>query len=264
MTESTDGVRATHPDVEPGLLRWSRAIAVLQAPVVLPQGRRLRKATLKLPEAARPWTGERQGPNPIRLLVLGDSTAAGVGVETQDDALPGNLARVLADRTARGVEWRAVGHTGATSRDVIVQHLDEAIAEPADLVFVSIGANDALGLRSTRAFSSDLGRILGALSSASPDATILMSSLPVFARFDLLPDPLRTALFRHSRNLEAAARRVVSRDERWIITGTPPPYADGFFADDRFHPGATGYRDWADWAIDDAWDRGLSALATPR
>ena len=63
----------------PRLLRVSRAIAMAQSPVVLTQGRRLKRITPHLPDAALPWQGELAGPRPIRLLVLGDSTAAGVG-----------------------------------------------------------------------------------------------------------------------------------------------------------------------------------------
>jgi hypothetical protein len=32
----------------------------------------------------------------------------------------------------------------------------------------------------------------------------------------------------------------------------PPPYTDGFFASDEFHPSATGYRDWVEFALEDS------------
>ena len=72
----------------------------------------------------------------------------------------------------------------------------------------------------------------------------------------------RTTLYRHSRNLERVAARVVARDARWMITETlPPPYGPDFFATDRFHPSASGYADWASWAVEEAWPRGLSDIA---
>jgi lysophospholipase L1-like esterase len=47
-----------------------------------------------------------------------------------------------------------------------------------------------------------------------------------------------------------------------MITETlPPPYGPDFFASDRFHPSASGYADWAHWAVDEAWPRGLSDIA---
>jgi len=233
----------------------------VQSPVVLTQGRRLKRRTPHLPEAALPWTGELTGPAPIRLLVLGDSTAAGVGAATQQEALPGRLADALHARTGRGIQWRAAGKNGATSREIITDYLDDALVEPADLLFLSIGANDAMTMRGAGAFVRDVRRILDAFDTRNPDGFVLMSSLPVFGRFELLPQPLRTALYRHGLALEAAARAVVERRPNALMSDNPPPYAGDFWAADRFHPGPSGYRDWAEWAVDEAWGRGLERLA---
>lgn len=243
----------------PHFLRASRPLAVLQGPVVLLQGRRLRRATPHVPDAARPWEGELAGPDPLRLLVLGDSTAAGVGAPTQQVALPGRLADALHARTGRGVSWRAVGENGAKASDLRERFLDEALRSPADLLFLTVGANDALGLRSAQAFTADVRHILDAFNARNPSAFVLMSSLPVFGRFGLLPQPLRTALYRHSLALEGAARRVVEGLPRTLMSNDPPPYGTDFWASDLFHPSANGYRDWAEWAVEEAWDRGLAA-----
>ncbi len=225
------------------------------APVLVAQGRRLRRDTPRLPDAAQPWQGTLDGPDPLRLLVLGDSTAAGVGASTQDDALPGNLARGLAARSGRGVQWAAVGRNGATARDLITDYLDTAVAQRWDVVFLSVGANDALGLRTRAGFARDIRVILTGLTAASP--LVLMSSLPAFFRFELLPNPLRFNLYLHSRSLEDAARSIVATFDTVHMSPPPPPYTDDFFATDLFHPSATGYRDWAEFAIADAAASGL-------
>lgn len=232
---------------------------ILPAPVLIAQGTRLRRDTPRLPDAAQPWQGTLPGPDPMRLLVIGDSTAAGVGAPTQLDALPGNLARELQARSGRGVAWRAVGENGATSRDLIERYLDDATASSFDVVFLSIGANDALGLRPRWAFRRDIRALLSRLRAASPDATILVSSLPAFFRFELLPNPLKFNLYLHSQSLEDAARAVVAGLDNVHMSPPPPPYTEGFFATDLFHPSAAGYRDWARFAIEDA----VAARALP-
>ncbi|MCS0498425.1 SGNH/GDSL hydrolase family protein [Protaetiibacter mangrovi] len=248
--------------VHPRGLRASRGYMVLHGPRILAQKKKLEAAVERLPDAALPWEGKLAGPDPLRLLVIGDSTAAGTGAATQDEALPGSLARELQARTGRGVIWRAVGENGADTAQFLERHLTDALARPADLVFVSLGANDAIHARSARAFGRDLRLLLTTLSDRLPEARILMSNLPIFARFELLPDPLRSTLYRHSRNLERVARREIARDERWMITEqVPPPYGPGFFARDLFHPSSSGYADWARWTVEDAWFRGLSEIA---
>jgi lysophospholipase L1-like esterase len=226
------------------------------APVLLVQGRRLRRDTPRLADAAGPWSGTLDGPDPLRLLVLGDSTAAGVGVDSQHDALPGNLARSLSAHYGRGVDWTAIGKNGATAKDLLNDYIDTATAERYDVVFLTIGANDALGLRSRSSFGRDIRALLARLRAANPEATILMSSLPAFFRFVLLPNPLRFNLYLHSRSLEAEARAIVAATPGAFMSPPPPPYTEGFFASDLFHPSAIGYRDWADFAVGDAVARG--------
>ncbi len=230
----------------------TRLLAVLLAPVILVQSRRLRRIIPRLPDAAPPWRGSVAGPDPLRLLVLGDSTAAGVGVEAQDDGLPGNLARSLAAELGRGAEWVTMGANGATSRDLIENYLAEASAEAHDVIFLSIGTNDALQLRGARAYARDIRLILRRLRATSPRATILVSSMPAFFRFESLPNPLRWALYLHSQSLESAARTVVKSEPGVIMSPPPPPYTDGFFASDLFHPSAQGYREWVEFALSDA------------
>lgn len=237
--------------------RLSRVALLPVAPAVYRQGRRLRRETPRLPDAAQPWRGEAPGGDPLRLLVFGDSTAAGVGAQTQDAALPGNLARILAERLHRGVQWRAVGENGATTRDLLARYLDEALAEPADLVFLTVGANDALGVRSRSAYARDLARLLAALRRVNPGTPLLVASMPGFNQFELLPEPLRRNLWRHSQALEHAGRAVAAGVPGAAMSAPAPTYTDGFFATDLFHPGPKGYREWAEWWVDDATAAGL-------
>ncbi len=235
----------------------SRVSLIPVAPKVYRQGRELKRTTPRLPDAAQPWQGTLAGDDPLRILVFGDSTAAGVGADTQDDALPGNLARALAARYHRGVAWRAVGENGATTRILLDRYLKDALAEPADLVFLSIGANDSLGIRSRAAYARDLGRLLRELRAANPGATVLVSSMPGFNQFELLPEPLRARLWRHSQALEQAGRAVTEPLDRVAMSSPAPSYTDGFFGADLFHPGPKGYREWAQWWVDDAAAAGL-------
>jgi lysophospholipase L1-like esterase len=235
-----------------GLPRLSRVVALVLSPLLRKQGDQMRTAIPWLPPAKLPWRGSVEGPDPLRLLVLGDSTAAGVGVKNADHGLGGNLARVLADRTGRGVEWLALGEAGATAKDLRARFLPKALEREYDVVFLSIGANDTLALRSRAEFRDDFRAILAALREKSPRARIVVANLPVFSWFTVIPNPLRWVLNLHAENLQHAAQREVARDPGAHMSPAPPTYSVGFFARDRFHPSEEGYRDWADFAIDKA------------
>lgn len=230
--------------------RLSRVIAIPLAPVLLAQSRMLRRTIPRLPDAAFPWTGSLAGPRPVRLLVLGDSTASGVGAETQNTALPGNLARSIHDRFGRGATWDAIGRNGATARDLITDYVAEAAAGQFDLVFLTIGANDALGLRSRRAFRRDVKDIVERMRAANPSALILVSLLPRFDRFASLKNPVKWNLALHAANLDEGARTAVAGMSGVFAIPKPAPYSPDFWASDGFHPSAQGYREWVDFALD--------------
>ena len=241
--------------------------------MLIAQGRRLRRETPRLPDAPLPWEGRVDGggsgdkggaSRPLHLLVIGDSTAAGVGVDHADLGLGGRLAEALAARTGRPVYWRAAGRNGATASDLVRLYLTPALHGPTDLVFLTIGANDALALRSARACRRDIRRILERTFAVHPEAALLMSSLPAFFRFQLLPEPLRRSLYRHSQSLESEARQLVGATPRAHMSPPPPPYTEGFFASDEFHPSVIGYTDWADFAVEDAWSVGFGRLLDER
>jgi lysophospholipase L1-like esterase len=232
--------------------RYSRLFVVLLGAVILPQARRARRVIPRLPDAAQPWSGSTPGPDPVSILVLGDSTAAGVGADSQEDALPGNLARRLSAEWERGAVWRAVGENGATSEDIVRNYLAAGTESSYDLVFLTIGANDALKLRSRAAFRRSFRRIIRRLRSVSPHALILVSSFLGFAQFSALPNPLRWALQLHARSLEDVARRFVASEPGVLMSPPAPKYTPGFFASDRFHPSPQGYRDWVEFALLDA------------
>jgi lysophospholipase L1-like esterase len=229
----------------------SRFLALVLSPFLFPQSRVVLSHLPILPEAERDWTGTVDGPDPLRLLVIGDSTAAGVGVETQLDGLPGNLARAIAEHLRRGVHWTVIARSGATTGNIREFFLGLATRTDFDLVFLSTGVNDVMQLRHSREFSKDLKEIVERLGKANPRAPILLAGIPRMQRFSSLPDPLGTILGARAHRLNVAARhRVVEQNPRVVHVPPWPISTPGFFAIDNFHPGAPGYAEWAKRSVD--------------
>lgn len=244
----------------------ARPLGYLLSPVLIAQGRLVRKKYPRLPNAPLPWSGTITAAQPIRLLGLGDSTIAGVGVDNPMLGLTAQIAKVLYAELGRGVNWDSFGQRGITSGELLRSYVPEALdsTPPADLVVISIGANDAKSLHSRRATSSHVTQILDAINDHSPQAVVMVSSLPAFGLFESLPDPLRTVLARHAAAIDRTLRPVV--EERPYAFMSPPPrhYPPTFFAHDGFHPSAEGYRVWAEFAVADAVSRGALAHLLPR
>ena len=87
------------------------------------------------------WGRGRPGTPPLRLAVLGDSSAAGLGCQRAEQTpgalLAGGLARELQRRVLLDVQ--AV--VGARARDLDTQ-VARALARGVDLTVIMIGAND--------------------------------------------------------------------------------------------------------------------------
>ena len=91
-------------------------LAVALAPLLAAQSAWVRRRALALPEPSGERTGlVGRGPR-LRLLVIGDSSAAGVGVDTQDLAWTGISARAMVPRrTMCRICWRPSRTSGSTS-----------------------------------------------------------------------------------------------------------------------------------------------------
>jgi lysophospholipase L1-like esterase len=120
-----------------------RTIAL--APVIVPQGiwTNLRIPTLPEPPGAR--QGEAGTGPRLRLLIVGDSAAAGVGVSRQEEALLGQVVARLSDRYR--VEFDLQAKTGFTTADVL-RRLEDLPVRGYDVALTSLGVNDVLALTS--------------------------------------------------------------------------------------------------------------------
>lgn len=136
----------------------------------------------------------------------------------------------------------------------MTDHLDEATDAAADLVFLTIGANDALGLRSRGSFRHDAVQIVEVLRKANPHALILVSLMPRFDRFASLPHPVKWNLALHAASLEDGAREGVAGMPSVFAIPKPKPYTPEFWASDGFHPSGKGYRQWIDFAMESVPD----------
>jgi lysophospholipase L1-like esterase len=144
----------------------------LLAPLAARWNRRVREELDLVPH---PVDGTRQfvaGPDPDRVLVLGNGPAIGFGVLTQELALPGQLARRLAKQTGRGVVVDVLARRGTTAATA-PQLLLDARMRHHDAVLLCVGSSDAYSLLPEERWRSDLARLIDALRAATTPSTAL-------------------------------------------------------------------------------------------
>lgn len=212
-------------------------------PVLLAQGRHVRRAVPALPEPDGPREGEAGSGKALRLLVLGDSAAAGVGAQTQDEALSGQLAVALAP-TFR-LHWKLLAFTGATTADML-QRLRAEPAAQFDAVVTSLGVNDVTGRVSLAAWRRAQQELIAVLQSRFGVRHILLSSLPPMHRFPALPQPLRWYVGSRARDFDRVLARVAASRPgcEFLALGHEMMDASAM-AGDGFHPGPPIYALWA-------------------
>ncbi len=215
------------------------------APLLAMQGRAVRRRLPQLPGAAGPQTGLVDGPAPaLRLLVFGESTAAGVGAASHAEALAGQSAAALAAQLGRAVAWRAEGQIGITASAARRTLVTALPAAPFDLILIALGVNDTLRMRSPERWSADLSRLIAALRERVGPAQVFLAAVPPMGRFPALPQPLRGVLGLRARLLDTTAATLAPRlvaVSHLPVTVAPTP---GLFCADGFHPGPRGYAQW--------------------
>ena len=216
------------------------AKAVL-GPLLYAQAFRLRRSVIELPEAAGGRAGNAgAGATRLRLLIAGDSAAAGVGAATQDEALAGQLARALAEQGGFAVRWQLVARTGARSEDVLRMLMDEALRR-ADIGVVLAGVNDIAKSVPLRQALRKRGEIAAVMRQRAGVRQVIFSALPEMEKFPALPQPLAWYAGRHARHYNAVQARWAAGLEGVSHAPMDGVMDPSLMAGDGFHPGPRLY-----------------------
>lgn len=226
------------------------------APIFFVQGKYVRHRTPRLPEASGPdsglakVTGSSDG-QPFHLLVLGESTVAGVGASTHEQAITGQLAHALSEKLQRPIHWRALGRNGVTARRVRTELLPLFSPQQMDLAVIALGVNDTLKLHRRAQWTRDLRELIAAVRQSCAERgqvsslPVIIAGVPPMQHFPALPQPLSGFLGWRSQLLDEAAAKLAMQLE--LAEHAPMKFEGGreFFCEDGFHPSVIGYKMWA-------------------
>lgn len=221
-----------------------KAATIALIPALVIQGNRVKKNTLKLPEPQ----GKRQGRTGIgkklSLLILGDSAAAGVGVEHQDDALLGAILHEL--KNDFEIDWKLQAKTGDTSSKVI-HALDQIEVQHYDVIVTSVGVNDVTKLMPARVWIQKQEQLYSKIQQKFSPKLIIAAGVPPMNMFPALPNPLAWLFGQYAKQMNQQLKKIVNQqvNMQWIEYDIEKYRAMNLqMAADGFHPSKEVYTLW--------------------
>ena len=250
---------------------------VLFAPVYLYQGHKIKRDTVRLPEP----NGERHGQvqlnnanssaantskdtqQTLNLMVVGDSAAAGVGSQTQQEALVGNLIPILTEQPIiqsafHTLNWSLQATTGHTSFDILRRlYVLPAPSQPINVMVLSVGVNDTTSNVSVNQWQQQIENIIAIAQRKFGVRELIFLSLPPMAQMPAIPTPLNNFVGAKASILDGILQQTCLTYDNVTYMATDFPrmiaeHSNGtpidikvMFASDGFHPSSLMYGYWA-------------------
>lgn len=234
------------------------------APIYLYQARKLKRTALTLPEAE----GNRYGivdlkagrcndkpRQALSLMMVGDSSAAGVGVNHQEEALLGHLLKALQDtpavlETFSEIDWSLHATSGHTSFDIL-RRLYVIPSPPVsiDVLIVLAGVNDTTANVSHQKWQEQLEEIIALGRRKFGVKHFVFPDLPPMAHMPAIPAPLSHYVGAKSDLLNVKLQEVSQRHADvttlQVDFSVMGKTAEDLFSEDGFHPNSLAYEFWA-------------------
>ncbi len=226
-------------------------------PVLYVQSLILRARIPDLPEASGPiGVTSTNGSRTKRMVVIGESTIAGVGVDTHSEGFSGTLANHLSSTLGIDIEWTVYARSGFAAKRVKEELVPLVTEEAVDLIVIGLGGNDAFELNTPARWRRHVVELIRELRQKYPHPPIAFTNMPPIKGFpaftglmkatlgnlvEILGDELEKLVVDFD-GVYYNARRITWEDwnERLGVSGD----AQDFFSD-GVHPSKMTYQVWA-------------------
>ncbi|WP_050977317.1 SGNH/GDSL hydrolase family protein [Nitritalea halalkaliphila] len=208
-------------------------------PVLWPlrrQGEALRKRVLRLKPQSEQLV--LPGKDWRRVLVIGESTAAGVGASSAETTFAACLHRAL--DTGYGVV--NVGKNGLRAVGLPTLYAKHRLEEERfTAIVLLIGANDCFRLSSPQRYYIHMMEFMQQLRAAHPQTPILLLDLPPVHLFPALAGVLARVMRVQRGLLRATTLKLLRFLPQARFIPYPEAFPPDFFASDGVHPSDAGY-----------------------
>jgi lysophospholipase L1-like esterase len=224
-------------------------------PLVYYQGNQIRKHFPRLPEA-KGTTGVSGAAFSKEMTVvgLGESTMAGVGINTHSKGFIGQFSNALAQLLERKINWKVYAKSGFTAemtKEVLLPQIEE---QAVDLFIISLGGNDTFQLNSPNKWTADVKDLIKALKEKYPETPLLFTTMPPIHTFPAFTGSIQLVLGNLVRIHGAALEETVAQFDQvyydprkldlkeWLVRLPNKRKAD--FYSDGLHPSTLTFTIW--------------------
>ena len=231
-------------------------IAVPLLPILYFQGQKIRKNVPNLPEAKNPKGYiKTASEKTLKLLVIGESTIAGVGVDFHKNGFTGALAKEISQKTNNSVLWKVYAKSGYTAKMVRKKIILTIEDSTADIIVIGLGGNDAFKLNSPDVWMFQINFLIKTLKRKFPKTPIYFTNMPPIKEFPAFTNAIKFVIGNLVEILgKRLDRRVLKKEnvhynnevitlKNWQKRHNLKGDVDVFFSD-GVHPSKLTYQTW--------------------
>ena len=241
-----------------------KMMAIPVLPIMYLQSRWIKYRVPKLPEAKDLQgivgsydEGNENNESGIKLLTIGESSIAGVGVESHHQSIVGFLSRYLSQKTQTPVQWEVLAKSGYTAKIVNDKLIPLLKDDAPDLIVIGLGANDAFQTNTPKNWVADIKALIQNIRNKYPNPPIVFINMPPIKDFPVMSSLLQFFLGNLASIFGNELEKIVKHfDNVWYnahqitlkefdnISGNQ--YQVNDFFSDGVHPSELTYQIWGE------------------
>ncbi len=214
-------------------------------PLLFYQAKQIRKTSPGLPAQSSLIT---LGNGENHILLLGESTVAGVGASSSAHTLAGNFYRLLGE----SFQIETIRKKGLRVKDALTLYLQhrKTLKSKSKGAILFLGANDCFLLTSPTAFKKEVDALINQIQLCTGAQWIYLAAIPPVHLFPAFSKRMQSFLQAQRSYLQVELEKIALGNPKVIYQEIPMDLHPEFFSEDGIHPSDLGYQKIAELAFE--------------
>lgn len=175
----------------------------------------------------------------IRILVVGDSSALGVGCDDISQSSVGVIAEKLSEQFS--VQYQVCAFTSFATKQIF-EKVREVPKQSFDFIVISLGTNDILQRTKLSDWVKQVTELMTYLQVSFCPQKIFINAVPPFQKLSHLPNSFRTYLSNKSQQMNLYLSQLAIESTACQFVDMDFDFHADYISADGFHPSALLYQ----------------------